>query len=124
MKNNASKKDSLGTGKGKNIFFIISIVLGDILLVYFILMAIFNPSVVVRFFKSFVTESGSITCTLNDQEYVISTDSNYDVECNSNNCSKGMIKDLKENYVIYLDYEKNLDNMVKYFEQNGGSCGQ
>lgn len=120
MKNKPSKQNNLEIKKVKSIFYTISVLLGEILLIYFIFMTLYNPSSVGRFFKSFIIESTGTTCVLNDKEYNIGTDSNYDVECDE--CSKAMIKDIKENYIIYLDHEKNFDNMKKYFESNGGYC--
>ena len=65
-----------------------------------------------------------MTCTLDGKEYIISTDTNYDVECETGDeyCSDGMIKDIKENCVTYLDHEKNVENIRNYIKSKGGSC--
>ena len=120
MKNNNSKKKIPQGNNVKDVIYKISIVLGEILLIFFILMLILNPSAVGRFFKSIITTWGGTTCTLNGEEYNIELDSNYHFECEK--CSPEMKKDIKDNHIIYIDYDKNVDSVENYFESKGGKC--
>ena len=83
-------------------------------------MLILNPSAVGKFFKSIITTWSGATCTLNGEEYIFEIDSDYHFECDK--CSPEMKKDIKDNYIIYIDFDKNLANVENYFEVRGGTC--
>ena len=118
------KKNNITNKTIKDMIWSIVVVLGVITLIFVIFMALFNPSSTGRFFKSVYTTSTGLTCTLDGKEYIISTDTNYDVECESGDeyCSDEMIKDIKENCVTYINHEKNAENIRNYIKSKGGSC--
>lgn len=75
---------------------------------------------VVKDEKEESVESLEITCSLEDNDYLIEVASDGYFNCS--NCDKDMQKELKSNYVDYSDLAKSLDNINNYFKIKNGNC--
>ena len=65
------------------------------------------------------TEEISISCDKDDNNYLISVDSDGYFNCS--NCSGDIAKELKE-LIDFEDIDNNMEIVSKYFENNNGFC--
>ncbi len=66
------------------------------------------------------TESIELSCSLNNNEYIIEVGSDGYFNCS--NCSKELQKELKDNYIDYGDISETAKSISSYFESNNGTC--
>lgn len=66
------------------------------------------------------TEFIELSCTLNNNDYIIEVGSNGYYNCS--NCSKQLQKELKDNYIDNADLSKTEKNINDYFKNNKGIC--
>ena len=118
-KDNKSKSSKKLSMPG-NIGYLVYTVASGTLFVYFILLFLLNPIAVKNFLTGLFTVSSAITCELDGKELLVGTNSDYELECDE--CSESLAKELKKNQIIYLDYEKNLENIRSYIISIGGKC--
>lgn len=64
-------------------------------------------------------ESATIACSIKDNDYLISVES--DAHFNCSNCDKNIQIDLKE-LIDYSDIGKSINNIENYFIDNDGIC--
>lgn len=67
-----------------------------------------------------VSQSVEMTCTLNEQDYIIEVSSDGYFNCS--NCSKELQKELKNKYIDFGDISKTSKNIEEYFKSNNGLC--
>lgn len=66
------------------------------------------------------TESVELSCSLNNNSYIIEVGSDGYFNCS--NCSKELQKKLKDNYIDFGDISKTEKSISDYFEINNGIC--
>ncbi len=101
--------------KVMGILFIIFLVINIIAFIAFILFRTTNKDVTTN-------DSGTIilNCSLDDDDYTIGVGSDGSFNCL--NCPKEIQKELLNKYVDYADLSLTADNIIEYFEANGGDC--
>ena len=67
-----------------------------------------------------VSQSVEMTCTLNEQDYVIEVGTDGYFNCS--NCSKELQKELKNKYIDFGDISKTSKSIEEYFKNNNGLC--
>lgn len=66
------------------------------------------------------TESVELSCSLNDNEYIIEVGADGYFNCS--NCSKEVQQEIKDNYIDYGDIPTTEENISNYFKENKGTC--
>ncbi len=66
------------------------------------------------------TESIELSCSLNDNEYIIEVGTDGYFNCS--NCSNKLQKELKDKYIDFSDIEKTEKNINNYFKNQNGTC--
>ena len=67
-----------------------------------------------------MTQEVELECSIEDKDYIINVGSDGYFNCS--NCSKGIQKELKDNYIDFGDIEKTSNNIIEYFKNNNGIC--
>lgn len=97
-------------------------IIGIVILVFLIINVIaFILFVAVR--KSATTsisQTVEMTCTLNEQDYVIEVGSDGYFNCS--NCSKELQKELRNDYVDFGNISKTSEDIENYFIEHKGIC--
>ena len=67
-----------------------------------------------------MTQEVELQCSVEEKDYIITVGSDGYFNCS--NCSKGLQKELKNNYIDFGDIEKTSNNIIEYFKNNNGTC--
>ena len=98
--------------KGIGILFVIFVIIDVIAFIMFIAV---RKEPTVKY-----TESVELSCSLNNNQYIIEVGSDGYFNCS--NCSKELQKELKDNYIDYEDISKTEKSINNYFESKNGTC--